>query len=82
VDLGRIRINLPLRSWLEAAAALPIVECIRISPAIAAEVAALPATFHRDPADRIIVATARIHGATLLTSDERIIRSKIVPCIG
>jgi len=39
-------------------------------------------TFHRDPADRIIVATARVHDATLLTRDERIIEARLVPTIG
>ena len=47
----------------------PLVRRIGISPAIAAEVAGLPDWFHRDPADRIIVATARIMGASLLTND-------------
>lgn len=36
----------------------------------------------RDPADRVIVATARIHGLKLMTSDQRIIESKLVPTIG
>ncbi len=44
-----------------------------ITPAIATEVAALPASIHRDPADRIIIATAKVLGATVLTNDERII---------
>ena len=61
-----------LSEWLERAVAPPLVERCTITPAVAAEVAALPATFHRDPADRILVATARVHGATLLTADERI----------
>jgi len=38
-------------------------------------------TFHRDPADRIIVATAQIFGATLLTHDSRIIDAKLVPIL-
>ena len=80
-ELGRIRLALPLREWLERATAPPLVHCCHISPAIAAEVASLPSTFHRDPGDRIIVATARILGATLLTCDERIIKSGIVPTI-
>jgi len=52
-----------------------------ISPAVAAEVASFPPTFQRDPADRIIVATARVLGATLLTADQRIVRSKLVPAV-
>jgi len=47
----------------------------------AAEVAALPDSFHRDPADRIIVASARVLGATLLTQDDRIIKSDLVPVL-
>ncbi|HEY0781340.1 MAG TPA: type II toxin-antitoxin system VapC family toxin [Thermoanaerobaculia bacterium] len=79
VQLGRVRLRMPLREWLEAATAPPLVRRIGISPAVAAEVAALPDTFHRDPADRILVATARVLGATFLTQDRRIIDSGIVP---
>ena len=35
----------------------------------------------RDPGDRAIVATARVHSLTLLTSDQRIIESKLVPVV-
>ena len=71
--LGRIRLALPLREWLDKAVAPPLVQRHGISPAIAAEAAALPDSFHRDPADRILVATARVLGATLLTQDRRIV---------
>ena len=71
--LGRIRLALPRREWLDKAVAPPLVQRHGISPAIAAEVAALPDSFHRDPADRILVATARVLGATLLTQDRRIV---------
>ena len=80
--LGRIRLALPLRDWLERATAAPLVVRSAISPAIAAETAALPVSFPRDPADRIIVATARVLGATLLTSDERIQAAGVVPTLG
>ncbi len=80
-SLDRIELRLPLRDWLEKATAPPLVRRFGISPAIAAEVAALPDSFHRDPADRIIVATARVLGATLLTKDQRIRRAKLVPTI-
>ena len=82
VSLGRLAVSMPLRDWLEAAAAPPLVQRRGISPAVTAEVASLPETFHRDPADRIIVATARVHDATLLTRDKRIIDAKLVPTIG
>jgi PIN domain nuclease of toxin-antitoxin system len=54
---------------------------VGLSPAIAAEVAALPDSFPRDPADRIIVATSRILGATLLTKDRAILEADIVPVL-
>jgi PIN domain nuclease of toxin-antitoxin system len=80
-ELGRITLDRPLRDWLEAAAAPPLIQRVGISPAIAAEVAALPSHVHRDPADRIIIATARVLGCTLLTSDRRIIDAGIVPTV-
>jgi len=72
-SLGRIRLTIPLREWLDKAVAPPLVRRCGVSPAIAAEVAALPESFHRDPADRILVATTRVLGATLLTQDRRIV---------
>ena len=80
-SLGRLRLRLPLRDWLERAVAPPLVRRIGISPAIAAEVASLPDSFHRDPADRILVATSRVLGATLLTLDSRIIESGLTPTL-
>ncbi len=81
-SLGRIRLALPLRDWLDKATAPPLVRRQGISPAIAAEVAALPDWFHRDPADRILVATARVLGATLLTQDRRIAEASLVATLG
>ena len=81
VHKGRIRLALPLRAWLERAVAPPLVQRVGISPAVAAEVAALPESFHGDPADRILVATARVFGCTLVTADERIVASGLVPVL-
>ena len=77
-SLGRINLHLPLRDWLEQAVAPPLVQLLPITPAVAAAVAALPDSFHRDPADRILVATAQVLGATLLTHDRRIIDAGLV----
>ena len=77
-NLGRIRLSIPPREWLEKAVAPPLARRQGISPAIAAEVAALPDSFHRDPVDPILVATARVLGATLLTEDERIVEAGLV----
>ena len=81
VSLGRITLTLPVREWLEVATVSPRLQVHDVTPAIAAGVAALPDTFHRDPADRLIVATARQLGATLLTADERMIRSGLVTTV-
>lgn len=81
-SLGRLRLTLPLRDWLDKAVAPPVVRRHGISPAVAAEVATLPDSFPRDPADRILVATARVLGATLLTRDRRIVDSGLVPTVG
>ena len=78
VSLQRLRLDRPLRDWLERAVAAPLVRVVDLSPAIAAAVAALPDSFHRDPADRIIVATAQVYGATLLTDDRRIRKAALV----
>lgn len=80
-ELGRIRIRMPLRDWLEKATAAPLVERARITPAIAAEVGALPSTFHRDPVDRVLVSTSRVLGVTLVTCDQRIIEAGLCPVL-
>ena len=77
-SLGRIRLTLPLREWLEKAVAPPLVRRQGISPAIAAHVASLPDSFHRDPVDRILVATAQVLGATLVTRDRQIVEANLV----
>ena len=81
-SLGRIRLTIPLREWLAKAVAAPLVRRHGISPAVAAELASLPESFHRDPADRILVATARVLGATLLTQDNRITEAELVETLG
>ena len=77
-SLGRIGLTVPLREWLDKATAAPLVRRQGISPAIAAALATLPDSFHRDPADRILVATAFVLGATLLTQDRRILDAGLV----
>ena len=59
-------------TWLTAALRPEIVSLVPLSPAIAVESCQLPGQFHADPADRLIVATARLHGLTLITADEAI----------
>lgn len=81
VSAGRIQVKGELRDWLSRATAGPLVRLCRITPAVVAEAANLPSDFHRDPADRIITATARLERARLLTQDRKIIDSDAVPCL-
>jgi len=69
---GRIKTRGPLDAWLADLVAAPLIEVLPITPQIAGMGAQLGSGFHKDPADRIIVATARCHGLKLVTSDERI----------
>ena len=80
-SLGRINFSIPLREWLKKASDARVVKVEPISPEIAAEVAALPDWLHRDPANRLIIATARTLGIPLATRDRKIIESGIVPTV-
>jgi PIN domain nuclease of toxin-antitoxin system len=66
----RIVVDVPIRTWLEDLGAQ--VRTLGITPAIADSAVGLPATFPRDPTDRIIYATAIEHGVKLVTRDEAI----------
>jgi PIN domain nuclease of toxin-antitoxin system len=70
---GRIVLGKPIGLWLEEALADPAPAIDPLSPQVAIESYALPDGFHRDPADRLIVATARVANATLMTRDRRIL---------
>jgi PIN domain nuclease of toxin-antitoxin system len=77
VERKRLGFAIPLEQWLREASRSDVVQNVPISTAIAAETAALPPSFHRDPADRIIVATSRVIGMSLLTKDRAILRSRL-----
>ena len=70
---GRIVLGKSAGSWLEEALVHPGPAIDPLSPQIAIESYALPDVFHRDPADRLIVATARVANAILMTRDQRIL---------
>jgi PIN domain nuclease of toxin-antitoxin system len=78
VQLGRLELTVPLESWLAVAAAATTVRVLPITPAVVAEMNRLPKAFHQDPADRLIVATARVHDLPLATHDGRILDSDLI----
>lgn len=72
-EKGRLRLGREVSAWLDDALALPGMRLIAIEPSIAVASTCLPGQFHADPADRLIVATARHHGAPLVTADAAIL---------
>jgi len=72
VEYGRLTLPLLVGEWLAQALAYPGVRLLELTPQIAVESTQLPGSFHRDPADQIIVATARIYAWPLMTLDNRI----------
>ncbi len=75
-DKGRLDLDSPLSHWLPVAAAPETVSVQPLDVGVILALAGLPKGFHGDPADRIIVATARAHGLPLLTRDANIRRSR------
>jgi PIN domain nuclease of toxin-antitoxin system len=73
-SLGNLELAIPANEWLREIAANEALSVLSLSDRIAWESCHLPGEFHRDPADRIIVATARIMKVTLVTSDRRILQ--------
>lgn len=71
---NRIQLPLGLRDWLERALSEANIGLLPITPEIAAETAVLPESFHGDPADRLIAATARVENLTLCTHDKDLSR--------
>lgn len=68
----RIELDIPVATWLSRAVTNTGIKVIDLSPEIAADSCSLPGNFHKDPADRIIVATARVHNMIFLTKDGKI----------
>lgn len=72
-SLGKLTLSLSSRVWLRRATQSPGLEMLRADSEIAWESCHLPGEFHRDPADQIIVATARIHGLILISRDDKLL---------
>jgi PIN domain nuclease of toxin-antitoxin system len=69
VSKGRLQLGADVMQWIRVALAKPGVRLVPLEPEIAVESTRLPFEMHADPADRILVATARHLGATLVTAD-------------
>ena len=81
VAAGDIVLRVPLADWVEQTLIDLRAESIPVSHEIAVEAYRLPEPFHKDPADRQIVACSRLHGLRLATADDRILKWKHVASI-
>ena len=79
VSKGRIHLGIGLESFLQEVEARFVV--LPISGRACARAIALPTVYPKDPADRIIGATALVEGLSLITADRNILRSKVVATI-
>ena len=79
VNKGRIRLNIGLESFLQEVESRFVV--LPITGRACARAIALPASYPKDPADRLIGATALVEGIPLLTADRKIQRSRVVRTI-
>ncbi len=69
---NRLSLSLPIKSWVQEAMQKPGIAMAPLSWEISIESTMLPGVLHADPADRIIIATARINKYSLVTRDEKI----------
>lgn len=72
VDKGRIALSMGVDDWMATVKQIQHVHFVPIDISTAVESTRLPGEFHKDPADRMIVALARHFNAALVTADEKI----------
>ncbi len=72
VNRGRLGLATDIAAWLALVEAIPTVEFVPVDNEIGVKSVELPGVFHKDPADRIIVATARKYALPIVTADEKI----------
>ena len=73
VEYQRLKLPYPVAEWLTHALSYPPIHLLDLTPQIVVDATQLPGAFHRDPADQLIVATARIYNAPILTLDQKMI---------
>ncbi len=74
ISRGFLRFHQPFPQWKKEALGELHAQAIDITHEVAWEAYNLPGVFHQDPADRILVATARLHDLRLVTADDLILR--------
>lgn len=74
VEKGQLLLDRPLDDWIDQASARSGLQVAELTRPILVESCRLPQPFHGDPADQLIVATARNRDAVIITKDDRIHR--------
>lgn len=74
----RLPLDRPFERWIREASQADVVRVLPLDVEVVVALQALPKEFHGDPADRLIVATARAHGMALATHDRPIRKSRAV----
>lgn len=69
---GRLALTMDVGAWLDTVAEVPAIRFVPVDVRISVHSVDLPGEFHKDPADRIIVATARHHSVPLISADLKI----------
>ena len=72
VEKGRLELSVDVRDWVRKSESLPFIHFAAMDNTIALRSVSLPGSFHADPADRIIVATALTMGLPLVSKDDKI----------
>ncbi len=70
---GRVHFGMSCQDWVDQALKAPGIVTIDISPRIAIEASYLPGKFHGDPADRMLIASARVKNLIFATRDKKIL---------
>lgn len=73
VEKKRIELEMDCLDWIEQALESRGINLVPINPRIAIQSTRLPENIHADPADRILIATANVYNAILITHDQKII---------
>jgi PIN domain nuclease of toxin-antitoxin system len=81
-ERGKITLQQHWRAWWNAFLKQTAWTCLPITAEVLAEAYSLPPPIHRDPADRVLIAIARLERLTLVTTDGRIRSYPHVATIG
>ncbi len=72
VERGRLELTMDVGDWIAKTESLPFIRFVPVDNQIAVRATRLPGSLHDDPADRMIISTAQVLGARLITRDEKL----------